>query len=121
MHATSRSELALLAPAAVFLFVLPFPHTVALRLICLLAAAVIAVVLWRRFAPPPIPLKVPILFWAAVLLSSIFVAVDQPYTLRELRNELGYTLLAFAALFVLTRDETSMRWLGAGQIGRAHV
>lgn len=111
MRATSRSELALLAPAAVFLFILPFPHTVALRLLCLLAAAAIAIVLWRRLAPPPVPLKIPLVVWAAVLLVSIFFAVDPPYTVRELKNELGYTMIAFAALFVLAGDEARLRWL----------
>ncbi len=111
MRAISRTELLLLAPAAVFLFILPFPHTVSLRLLCLFASAVIAVVLWRRLQPPSFPLKLPILLWAVVLLSSLTGAVDPSYSLRELKNELGYTLLAFTTLFVLTRDEERLRWL----------
>ena len=113
MRAISRADLLPLAPAAVFLFVLPFPHTVALRLACLFAAAGVAVALWRRLAPPPLPLKLPILLWAGVALGSLSVAVDFPYSLREVKNEVGYTLIAFVTLFALARNERSLRWLSA--------
>lgn len=106
----------MLAPAAAFLFILPFPHTVALRLLCLFAAAAIALALWRRWQAPPIPLKIPIALWAAVVFSSLLFAVDQPYSIRELKNELGYTLLAFATLLVLSRDEASVRSLGTALV-----
>ena len=94
-----------------FLFILPFPHTVALRLLCLFAAIVIAIAQWRRLKPPPFPLKAPILIWAAVVLASLGFAVDLPYSIGEVKNELGYTLIAFASLFALTRDESRLRLL----------
>ena len=93
------------------LFILPFPHTVALRLLCLFASFILALVLWRRLEPPPLPIKLPILLWILVVLWSLAAAVDFRYSIREVQNELGYTLLAFTALFVLSRDEGSLRGL----------
>ena len=107
----NRTELLWLAPALIFLFILPFPHTVALRLTCLFVAAVIAGMRWRRLDAPPFPLKAPIILWAAVVVASLAFAVDLPYSVREVKNELGYTLLAFGVFYVLVRDEAILRWL----------
>ena len=111
MHTLDRAEFLRLAPALCFLFILPFPHTVALRLTCLFIGAMIAVVHWRQFEPAPFPLKIPLLVWAGILLSSLAFAVDLPYSIRELKNELGYTLMAFATFYVFARNEASLRWL----------
>lgn len=112
MRAINPAELLPLAPAGVLLFILPFPHTVALRLLCLFASFVLALVLWRRLEPPPLPLKVPILLWVLVVLLSLVSAVDFRYSLREVQNELGYTMIAFVSLFALARDERALRLLG---------
>src|SRR2546426_4541519 len=67
-----------LLPFMVLLFILPFPGTVALRLLCLAGAFVVAIALWRRLAPPRIPCKPALVFWALVALLSLAGAVDIP-------------------------------------------
>ncbi|TPW13346.1 MAG: hypothetical protein FD130_1589, partial [Halothiobacillaceae bacterium] len=51
----------LLAPAVLFLFILPFTHTVALRLTCLALAFGVTLYSWYRDNPPALPLKLPLL------------------------------------------------------------
>ena len=93
------------------LAVLPFPGTVALRLICLAAAFAYAVYAWKRLAVPPLPFKGVIAIWVLVVLASLFYAVDPAYSLGEIKNELGYTMMAFVAFFAICTDETRMKWM----------
>ena len=93
----------------VLLFVLPFPGTVVVRLASLAAAFLIVVMAWRRLAPPPFPCKPVIALWAGVVIASLFAAVDPAYSLWEIKNEVGYTLIAFVAFFAWTRDEEQLR------------
>lgn len=97
-----NSAIALL-PFAGFLFILPFPGTVAFRLLCLAAAFLIAVIAWKRLAPPPIPAKAAILFWALVAAASVFYSFDPSYSAGEWKNEVGYALMAFLAFFAFVR------------------
>lgn len=96
-------------PLFVLLFILPYPGTVALRLLCLAAAFVVALALWRRSAVPKLPCKLPIALWAALALISLAYAVDPAYSAGEIKNEIGYTMMAFVSFFVLTRDDTVLR------------
>jgi O-antigen ligase len=98
-----------LLPFMVLLFILPFPGTVALRLACLAAAFLIVVISWRRLTPPPFPCKSAIALWAGVVIASLLFAVDPAYSLGEIKNEVGYALVAFVAFFVWTRDEKQLR------------
>ena len=101
----------LAAPAALLLFILPYPGTVALRLLCLAVAFVIAVVQYasRGSAVPALPCKVPIALWAGLAAISLAYAVDPAYSAGEIKNEIGYTMMAFVSFFVLTRDDTVLR------------
>lgn len=99
------------AAAMVLLFVLPFPGTVALRLLSLLAVAVAAAYAWRALAVPPLPFKGAIGFWVLVALVSVLYATDPAYSLGEIKSEVGYSMLAFVAFFALTRDEARLRLL----------
>jgi hypothetical protein len=101
---TARYNLALW-PAAIFLFILPFTHTVALRLSSLAIAAAIAFITWRSHPTPPIPFKLPLLLWAGMALLSLSWALDPAYTLGEIKNEIGYTMLAFFTFYNLTQGE----------------
>lgn len=104
----SPSSLVLIPPV-VFLFVLPFTHTVALRLLALALTAAAAVWVWRcAERRPALPLKLPIVLWVVLALASLFVAADPLYSLEEIKNELGYTLLAFVSFFVLTRGRREL-------------
>lgn len=99
-------------PFVVFLFILPFPGTVALRLMCLAAMILIAAFSWRSLAPPPIPCRWAIALWAGAALASLAYAVDPAYSLREIKNEVGYSLMACIAFFAWTRDEARLRLAG---------
>jgi O-antigen ligase len=95
----------------VLAFILPFPHTVALRLGCLFIAFGTAVYLWRRLDVPPLPFKAPIAAWALVSCLSLVYAIDPAYTFGEIKNEIFYSMLAFVAAFALTRDAQRLRLL----------
>jgi O-antigen ligase len=96
-------------PFMVLLFILPFPGTVALRLTCLAAAFLIVVISWRRLTPPPFPCKWAIALWAGVVIASLVFAVDPAYSRGEIKNEVGYALMAFVAFLAWTRDEKRLR------------
>lgn len=109
-----------LLPFMLLLAILPFPGTVALRLLCLAAAFAYAVYAWKRLAVPPFPFKAVLAVWALFILASLFYAVDPAYTLGEIKNELGYTMMAFVAFFAISSDETRIKWMllafGAGAL-----
>ena len=99
-------------PACMFLFILPFAHTVALRHLGLFMTVMSAAYVWYRDPPPPVPCKLPLLFWAGVCWASLLWSIDPSYTFGELKNEVGYTMAAFLAFYALTRDEADLRrWL----------
>jgi O-antigen ligase len=99
-------------PFVVFLFMVPFPGARAVRLACLAAAFLIVVISWRRLGPPAIPCKWAIGLWAGVVLASLLSAVDPAYSLGEIKNEVGYSLIAFVTFFAWTRDERRLRLAG---------
>jgi len=101
--------MSMLAPM-ILLFILPFPGTVALRLVALAVAMATAAWYWRRLAVPPFPCRMAIGFWAVVAIASVTYAVDPQYTLGEIKNEVGYSLVAFVALLALTNDATRLRF-----------
>lgn len=92
-------------PAAIFLFILPFTGTVALRLTSLAIATAITFITWRTQPIPPISFKLPLLLWAGMALLSLSKALDPAYTLGEIKNEIGYTMLAFFTFYSLTQGE----------------
>ena len=96
-------------PFTVFLAVLPFRGTMTVRLACLVMAFLIVATSWRRLAPPAPPCRWAIALWAAVALGSLLVAVDPVYSVREVRNEVGYALVAFVAFLAWTRSEARLR------------
>ena len=115
------ANLRYLAPG-LFLFILPFPGTVAFRLITLAIAAITAGLMWHRVAPPRIPLKLPIALWIAVSVMSLTWALDPQYSLGEIKNEIGYTMVAFLTFYTLTEGEQSWRfWKWAFLIGACLV
>ena len=93
-----------LAPA-IFLFVLPFSGTVALRLSLLAISTICALQLTRTNPHPPVPLKIPFFLWLGVALLSLVGASDFTYSVGEIKNEIGYTAIAFSSFFVLAGKE----------------
>lgn len=105
----SAPALLSLLPFAGLLFILPFPSTVALRLLCLAAAFAIAMFSWRRLAVPTIPAKPALLVWAAVALASLAYAANPAYSLGEIKNEVGYAMMVFVAFFAITGTLRELR------------
>jgi len=99
----------MLAPM-VLLFILPFPGTVALRLIALAISVATALWCWRELDVPAFPCKAAIAFWSIVCIASLAYAVDPRYTFGEIKNEVGYSLIAFVSLFALTDGARRLRF-----------
>lgn len=102
-----------LLPFAMLLVILPFPGTVAARL--LLLAICFAIAQWRWWLVPgvraAIPCKAVLGVWIAVCLASLTYAFDFAYTLGELKNEIGYTMMAFFAFFAVAHERNNAVWL----------
>jgi len=119
-----RLRAAAVAFMGVFLFVLPFTSSVALRNVALTAAALCALawlarsrVDWRTRMPPR-RLWLPIACFSAWSIVSVAWSVDPAYSLSELRPGLLPTLGAFLLFCAVTDDYTDLDrfalWLGAG-------
>jgi O-antigen ligase len=102
---------AFMLPFAALVFILPFPGTVALRLLCLAAAFALALLAWRRLDPPPLPAKLALLLWASIAAASVFYSFDFGYSAAEFKNEVVYASMAYVAFFWFTRGETELRAL----------
>ena len=109
-------EALLAVPFAIFIFILPFPHTTSVRLICLAAAFAIAVFGWRRYRAPVIPAKAAIGAWVGIALLSVVYSFDPGYSFSEVKNEIGYTLMAFTAFLAFTRGGKELRWLAGALV-----
>ena len=92
-----------LLPLAVFLFILPFPQTVALRLLALGIALVLCAWTWHKAGFPQVPAIIALLLWSGCALLSLVTAVDPVYSLGEIKNEIGYSMAAFLCFVTLTR------------------
>lgn len=98
-----------LAPFLAFVFILPFPGTVAFRLLCLLLCTTLSILAWRGLNVPAWPCRWALVFWVAIAVGSLAYAVNFRYSLGEIKNEVGYTMLAFGAFFAYTRDVRRLR------------
>ncbi len=105
-----RSYLEML-PFMALVFILPFPGTVAFRLLCLSVAIGLSVWSWQKWAVPSIPCKPVLAAWAFLAVLSLLYAVDRQYSLGEIKNEIGYTMAAFLAFFAATRSRQRLEIL----------
>ncbi|MHB8667468.1 MAG: O-antigen ligase family protein [Burkholderiales bacterium] len=92
-----------LLPLAVLLFILPFPGTVALRLLALAGGLLASAWRWRKEGLPQIPAQAALLFWAGWALFALITAVDPIYSLGEIKNEVAYAMAAYLCFLTLTR------------------
>lgn len=113
-------------PFAGLLIILPYPGTVAARMLLLLLGFLVAAWWYAKIGPERRPAKpcTPVLIaWWLVCLASLAYAADPGYSKGELKNELGYTMLALFSFFVLARDAARARFalraaaLGLGLLG----
>lgn len=105
---------------AAFIFILPFAHTIALRLALLALLTVTALTVRYRERTPPLPLKWPLMAVAAISMLSITWAVDPALSFGEAKREILLTFLAFFAGFVLTRSRADFvfyTWTMLGGFG----
>jgi O-antigen ligase len=108
----------LLLLGAIFLFVLPIPGTITIRLICLFVGAVLAVLLVRRDGMPDLPLKSAFIAWTVVAGLSLLYAIDPAYSLSEIKSEIVYAFLAFFLFFTQTRNADDWYiWIGTITLG----
>lgn len=101
-------------PFGLLLVILPFPGTVAARLLLLLIIVLIAAGWrWRAVAgpQPALPCKPVLGLWAIVCFVSLAYAIDPLYSLGEIKNELGYTMMAFFAFFMLGQRLSETRFV----------
>lgn len=108
MKAPLRDILPNLAPS-LFLFILPFAHTTVLRYVALALTVVSAVLAWKRQAPPPIPLKLPLVLWLGVAAASLIWATRPGYSADEIRVEVVYSILAFLSFYALTQRKQTLK------------
>jgi O-antigen ligase len=99
-----------LLPFAVFLLILPFPGTVALRLLALAAGLALCVRSWRKHGFPQVPARYALLFWAGCALFSLAAAIDPAYSLGEVKNEIGYAMAAYLGFIALTRTRADAQF-----------
>lgn len=99
-----------LLPGAAFLIALPFTHTVALRLTMLFVFAVIVVFQTTYFKLSPY-LKYALIAWAGLAMLSLLWATDPAYSFKEIKNEIGYTLLTFFAFYRAAQTQRAWRLL----------
>lgn len=93
--------------AAAFLFVLPVPHTVTIRLVMLVILIVFCGLLLWRAGAPALPLKLPFAAWATVALLSLLYSVDPEYSFGEIKNEIVYAFATYAVFYYLSWH---LRW-----------
>ncbi len=105
-----------LLPLAVLLFILPFPGTVALRLLALALGLIVCAWSWHKEGFPQVPAKWPLLLWGACALLSLATAVDPAYSLGEIKNEIGYAMAAYLVFLTLTRTRPDAGFLLAALI-----
>ena len=98
-----RDSLLLVAPA-IYLLVLPIPHTTALRNIAFGISVLLLLATWRSWPVPSIPLKAPFVAWFALAVVSLIGAVNLRYSIGEIRSEIVYSVLTFLIFFRATRS-----------------
>jgi O-antigen ligase len=105
----NRETLQLL-PAWIFLFILPFTHTVALRLLGLFAATLFALFqFYRERRTLAVPAWPWLLFWALLPLVLARFSIDPAYSLGEVKTEVAYGMMAFFVFYVGIRSERTLR------------
>jgi O-antigen ligase len=104
----SRDSLWLAALPALFLLLLPMRHSAAPNTAITLGF-LLALAVRRTLAPPPLPLKLPALIWAAVALLSLTTAVDVMRSFSDVKREVGYAIGCFATFFILAHNDRVWR------------
>ncbi len=97
----------------VFIAILPYSGTVALRLSLLLVLSLFAIVQYISFRHdiPFLPAVTRFFMpWLLVSGVSLIYSIDFAYSLGEIKNEIVYTFLAFWSAWIIVRSEIAWRW-----------
>jgi O-antigen ligase len=110
-HKPSRLPFWAVIPPAVYLFILPFAHTIAVRWVALGLGIVAAIRYRPATGVPRVPALLPISLWMIVAATSLVWAEDFDYSFGEFRIDVLYALAGFVVLFILTESERDFRIL----------
>lgn len=91
-------------PLLVYIFILPFTHTVAIRLVCLTAAFIFSLKINITQYPPKFPSKTALSLWIVICMLSVFWSISFQYSFGEFKNAVIYSMIAFATCFYSTTD-----------------
>lgn len=101
--------------ATLFLCAAPAPHSIAVRQIALVVAALIVIFTLGRAGLKDLfaamPLRAVFAAWAALALLSLWWAVTPAYSAREIKNEVFYPFLTYAVFFAVARGGIQLRIL----------
>lgn len=107
----ARSGVWLIAPT-VFVALLAFPGTVALRTIVLAITTATAAWAWRQAGYPRLPMALPLAIWGVISAVSVLNSIQLRYSLGEFRVEYVYGLLAFWGFYVLAHARSALELWG---------
>ena len=103
---------ALLVLTSIFIFVLPMPHTVTIRLSVLFLAVLLSIVVVAKRGMPTLPLKWPIAAWTVVAGLSLLYAIQPWYSLAEIKSEILYGVAAYFLFYSQSHSERQWNvWL----------
>jgi O-antigen ligase len=94
-------DYAIAISSSIFLFILPFTHTVAIRLSFLLITFLLVLKYYRFNNLQELPCKKTFLLWLALPFILLPFAIDLGYSLHEIKVEILYSLMAFSLFFSL--------------------
>lgn len=98
--------------SALFLFVLPTNHTMALRMTFLFLGLIAALFALRKYGMPAVPIRAPLLAWIALALLSLTWSENPAFSWREIKGEIGFGMAAFFSFFILTHGRRELHaWL----------
>lgn len=98
-------QCAAFALMAVYIWVLPVAHTIAVRHTAFFLLVLLTAWLgWRRALKLRLPLLLPWLIYAGIALWSLAYAIDPGYSQGEIKGEIGYGLLALLLTATWVRD-----------------
>lgn len=96
------------APFLGLLFILPFIGTTAFRLFCLLGVLIVTAMEWRRIQLPPSSILRPYLAWGLLALTASILSTESSLSIREFKNEIGYTTIALIGFLGFVREERDL-------------
>ncbi len=94
-------DYAIAISSSIFLFILPFTHTVAIRLGFLLITFLLVLKYYKFNSLHKLPCKKNFLLWLALPFILLPFSIDLGYSFHEIKVEISYSLMAFSLFFSL--------------------